>query len=117
MTPSAVQQKIVIRPNQAWFHLDWAGLWRYRDLLVLMVQRDFTSKYKQTLLGPLWFIINPLINAAVYTLVFAKVIGVKTDGVPPMLFFLSSQLGWNYFSSVLGSTGNSLAGNAGLFSK
>ncbi len=109
--------RFVIRPNQSWLSVDWAGLWGYRDLLGLMVQRDFTSKYKQTLLGPLWFIINPVINAFVYTLVFAGVLRTPTDGVPPMLFFLSSQLGWNYFSSVLGSTSNSLAGNAGLFSK
>jgi lipopolysaccharide transport system permease protein len=117
MSHLAAKQKIEIKPNQAWLSVDWAGLWQYRDLLVLMVQRDFTSKYKQTLLGPLWFIINPLINAVVYTFVFSRVMGVPTDGVPPMLFFLSSQLGWNYFSNVLGSTGNSLAGNAGLFGK
>lgn len=111
------ERKVVIRPNQKWLVVDWSGLWLYRDLLVMLVQRDFTAKYKQTILGPLWFIINPIINAAVFTIVFAKALGVPTDGVPPMLSFLCSQLGWNYFSSVLGSTGNSLAGNAGLFSK
>ena len=109
--------QVVIRPKQPWLHFDWRGLVQYRDLLVLMVLRDFTAKYKQTLLGPLWFIINPLINAVVFTLVFAKMLNVSTETVPPMLFFLSSQLAWNYFSSVLGSTGNSLAGNAHLFGK
>jgi lipopolysaccharide transport system permease protein len=117
MTNSAETQTVVIKPNQAWINVDWAGLWHYRDLLVLLVQRDFTSKYQQTILGPIWFIVNPLINALVYTLVFAKIIGVSTDGIPPVLFSLSSQLGWNYFSSVLTSTSNSLAGNAGLFGK
>ena len=108
---------VVLKPNQKWLSVDWAGLWLYRDLLAIMVQRDFTAKYKQTILGPLWFVINPIINAAVFTLVFAKALGVSTDAVPPMLSFLCSQLAWGYFAGVLGSTSNSLAGNAGLFGK
>lgn len=117
MSKLSSDYQVVIRPKQPWLHFDWRGLVQYRDLLGLMVLRDFTAKYKQTLLGPLWFIINPLINAVVFTLVFAKVLNVSTEGVPPMLFFLSSQLAWNYFATVLGSTGNSLAGNAHLFGK
>lgn len=109
--------RIHIKPDQSWLRIDWAGLWGYRDLLLLLVQRDFTSRYKQTLLGPLWFIVNPLINAAVFTVLFARLIGIATDGIPPMLFYLGGQLTWNYFANVLGSTGNSLAGNAGIFSK
>jgi lipopolysaccharide transport system permease protein len=117
MTHPGATYKILIKPNQAWLRVDWAGLWQYRDLLVLMVQRDFTAKYQQTLLGPIWFIINPLINAVVFTVLFSRIIGISTDGVPPMLFYLGGQLSWNYFSNVLGSTGNSLTGNAGIFSK
>lgn len=117
MAVSISQRKIVIKPNQSWFAIDWEGLWLYRDLIGILIHRDFSSKYKQTILGPLWFVINPIINAAVFTVVFAKALGVSTDGVPPMLSFLCSQLGWNYFSAVLGSTGNSLAGNAHLFGK
>ena len=117
MTGSASPRKISIKPNQSWLRIDWADLWRYRDLLVLLVQRDFTAKYQQTILGPVWFIINPLINAVVFTLLFSRIIGVPTDGVPPMLFYLAGQLAWNYFANVLGSTGNSLAGNAAIFSK
>lgn len=109
--------RIHIRPNQSWLRIDWSGLWRYRDLLVLLVQRDFTAKYQQTILGPIWFIVNPLINSVVFTVLFSKIIGIATDGVPPMLFYLGGQLSWNYFSNVLGSTGNSLTGNAGIFSK
>jgi lipopolysaccharide transport system permease protein len=109
--------RIHIRPNQSWLRIDWSGLWRYRDLLVLLVQRDFTAKYQQTILGPIWFIVNPLINSVVFTLLFSKIIGIPTDGVPPMLFYLAGQLSWNYFSNVLGTTGNSLTGNAGIFSK
>jgi len=108
---------IHIRPNQSWLHLDWPGLWGYRDLLVLLVQRDFTAKYQQTILGPIWFIVNPLINSVVFTILFSKIIGIATDGVPPMLFYLAGQLSWNYFSNVLATTGNSLTGNAGIFSK
>ena len=117
MSRSGATPRIVIRPNQAWLRVDWSGLWHYRDLLVLLVQRDFTAKYQQTILGPVWFIINPLINAVVFTLLFSRIIGIPTDGVPPMLFYLGGQLTWNYFANVLGSTGNSLAGNAGMFSK
>lgn len=117
MTASSSPTRIVIRPNQAWLRVDWSGLWRYRDLLALLVQRDFTAKYQQTILGPVWFIINPLINAVIFTLLFSRLIGISTDGVPPMLFYLGGQLAWNYFSNVLGSTGNSLAGNAAIFSK
>lgn len=109
--------RIDIRPDQAWLRVDWSGLWRYRDLLVLLVQRDFTAKYQQTLLGPLWFIVNPVLNALVFTVLFSRLLGITTDGVPPMLFYLGGQLSWNYFANVLGSTGNSLAGNAGIFSK
>lgn len=107
----------VIRPTASFFKLDWKGLVAYRDLLWLLVQRDFTARYKQTILGPIWFFLNPLITTFVFTLVFARVIGVGTDGAPPMLFYLCSMLGWSYFSNVLSSTSNALAGNAGLFSK
>jgi lipopolysaccharide transport system permease protein len=117
MSRPGATSAIVIRPNQSWLRVDWSGLWQYRDLLALLVQRDFTAKYQQTILGPVWFIINPLINAAVFTLLFSRIIGIPTDGVPPMLFYLGGQLTWNYFANVLGSTGNSLAGNAGMFSK
>ena len=117
MNPPATPRRIVIKAGQGWQRVDWAGLWLYRDLLVLLVQRDFTAKYQQTLLGPIWFIINPLINAVIFTLLFSRLIGLPTDGVPPMLFYLGGLLSWNYFANILGSTGNSLAGNAGIFSK
>jgi lipopolysaccharide transport system permease protein len=109
--------EVRIRPNTSWFHIDLEGIKHYRDLLWLLVRRDFTSKYKQTILGPLWFLLNPVINSMAFTLVFGKVVGIPTDGVPPMLFYLSGMLGWSYFSTVLGSTANSLAGNTHLFAK
>lgn len=113
--PAAIEVRI--RPNTSWFHIDLAGLNHYRDLLWLLVQRDFTAKYKQTILGPLWFLLNPIIQSLVFTVVFGRVLGVSTDGAPQILFYLSGMLGWTYFSTVLGATSNSLAGNTHLFAK
>ncbi len=111
------ETEVVIKPCTAWFTIDWRGLVAYRDLIHQLVLRDFTAKYKQTILGPTWFFVNPLITTLMFTLIFNKVIGVPTDGVPPMLFYLCGMLGWSYFAAVLGNTGNSLAGSAALFSK
>jgi lipopolysaccharide transport system permease protein len=115
--PPISDTEIIIKPTTAWFVFDWRGLLAYRDLLRQLVLRDFTAKYKQTILGPAWFFLNPLITTLTFTLIFNKVIGVPTDGVPPMLFYLCGMLGWTYFAAVLGATGNSLAGSAALFSK
>ncbi len=115
--PPLPETEIVIKPSTAWLTFDWRGLLAYRDLLRQLVLRDFTAKYKQTILGPTWFFINPLITTLMFTVVFNKVIGVPTDGVPPMLFYLCGMLGWSYFATVLSATGNSLAGSASLFSK
>jgi lipopolysaccharide transport system permease protein len=109
--------EIHIRPNQGWLNIDWKGLLDYRDLLFLLVRRDFVSRYQQTILGPIWFIINPLISALMNVLVLNVVIGVSTDGTPAMLFFLSGQITWGYFSSILDSTGNTFISNAHLFGK
>ncbi len=119
MNPSQPQPAIEvrIRPNTSWFHFDWEGLKAYRDLLWILVHRDFTAKYKQTILGPLWFFLHPLIMTFVFVIIFSRVMGVSTDGVPDKLFYLSGMLGWTYFSAVLGSTSNSLGGNSHLFSK
>lgn len=109
--------EITIRPNQGWLNIDWKGLHDYRDLLILLVRRDFVSKYQQTVLGPLWFIINPLITTVVFTLVFGKVVGISTDGLDPTLFYMCGLVAWTYFSSVLSSTSSTLTGNAHLFGK
>lgn len=108
---------VVIRPRQSSLHFDWRGLIQYRDLLREMVSRDFSSRYKQTILGPAWFVINPLITTAIFIVVFGKVVGVPTDGIHPALFYLCGLLGWSYFSQVLASTGNTLHGNIHLFAK
>lgn len=109
--------EIVIRPNQSWLHIDWRGIVQYRDLIMLMVRRDFIARYKQTILGPAWFIINPILTSLTFTLVFSRVLGVGTSGVPPVLFYLSGTLGWSYFSNLLLTSSNSLLYNASLFGK
>jgi lipopolysaccharide transport system permease protein len=114
---SSPPPRVTLRANQAWLHLDWRGLVQYRDLLVELVQRDFTAKYRQTVLGPLWAIVSPLLTTLIFTLLFGRVLKVGTNGVPPLLFYLCSLLGWAYFANVLAATGQSLTGNARIFAK
>ena len=111
------QYEMIIQPSKGWFNLDFSGLWHYRDLLFLLVHRDFVSKYKQTILGPTWFILQPLLTTVIFTIVFGKVAKIPTDGVPHVLFYLCSLLSWNYFSKSLNMTSNSLITNASLFNK
>ena len=109
--------EITLRPNTSWLQLELKGIWHYRDLLSLLVWRDFVAKYKQTVLGPLWFIIQPLMMSGVFTIIFGSVAKLPTDGLPPMLFYLCGQLGWNYFSQNFNASSATLVNNAGLFSK
>lgn len=117
MQKSAAEYEIIIKPTKSWFGLDLAEIWRYRDLLFLLVHRDFVSNYKQTILGPLWFIIQPLITTVIFTIIFGKVAQIPTDGMPPMLFYLAGLLGWNFFSRTLNGTSSTLVSNVGLFGK
>jgi lipopolysaccharide transport system permease protein len=110
-------QEIYIRPNRSWFRIDWRDLWDYRDLFGLMVKRDFSVKYKQTVLGPAWFILQPLMMTLIFNVIFSKVAGISTDGLPPFLFYLCGMLGWNYFATTFNATSNTLTANAGLFGK
>ena len=109
--------EIVLRPSTSWRSLELAGIWHYRDLLSLLVWRDFVSKYKQTILGPLWFVIQPLCMTLVFTVIFGSVAGLSTDGLPPVLFYLCGQLGWNYFAQNFSSNSATFVSNAGLFGK
>jgi len=106
-----------IRARSGWLWLDWRGLVAYRDLIVLLVRRDFVSKYKQTILGPAWAVVTPIVTAVVFGFVFGRVLRVPTDGVPPSLFYLCGLLGWNYFNQTLNATSNTLRGNYEIFSK
>jgi len=117
MNTATFEKEIVIKATRGWRGLDLAEIWRYRDLLFLLVHRDFVSNYKQTILGPLWFIIQPLLTTVVFTIIFGKVAKIPTDGMPPMLFYLAGLLGWNFFSRTLNSTSSTLTSNLGIFGK
>jgi lipopolysaccharide transport system permease protein len=109
--------ELVIRPTRGWFTLNLAEIWQYRDLLVLLIQRDFIAKYKQTILGPAWFILQPLLTTVVFSVVFGEIVKVPTDGLPPILFYLTGLLGWNYFAQIFQSASGTLVNNAGIFGK
>lgn len=110
-------QEIVIKPNRAWLYVPWRELHDYRDLLFLLVRRDFIAAYKQTVLGPLWYVISPLLTTIVFTVIFGKVAKIPTDGMPKLLFYLCGQLAWGYFARCLNATSNTFVGNAGIFGK
>ena len=106
-----------ITPHSSLFDLRLGEIWQYRDLLVLFVRRDFVAKYKQTILGPIWFFIQPIFQTVVLAIVFGGMAGLSTDGVPPMLFYLAGITAWNYFANCLRTTSNTFTANASLFGK
>lgn len=107
----------IIRPHNGWFDIHPSDLWKYRDLIGLFVWRDFVSVYKQTVLGPLWHIVQPLLTTAVFTLIFGRVAKLPTDGLPPFMFYLSGVITWRYFADCLTNTANTFIGNAHMFGK
>ena len=107
----------VIESRSGWFDLDISGLWKYQDLIWLFVRRDFVAVYKQTILGPLWFLMQPLFTTLVFTVIFGKIAKIPTDGLPPVLFYMTGIVVWNYFSGCLVGTSNTFVNNAGLFGK
>jgi len=108
---------LVIRPKTGWFDLHLADLWRYRDLTMLFVWRDFVAQYKQTILGPLWHLIQPLTTTIIFTVVFGNIARLPTDGLPPMLFYMAGVTAWSYFAECLNRTSGTFIQNAGIFGK
>ena len=108
---------LIIRPQRAWWDLHLDELWRYRDLIQLLVWRDFVAYYKQTILGPLWYIIQPVITTVVFTVIFGNIAKLPTDGLPPFLFYMAGNTVWSYFGACLVSTSNTFTANAGIFGK
>lgn len=108
---------IVIKPHSGWFDLKLGELWKSRDILKNFVRRDFVSVYKQTILGPLWFFIQPILTTIMFTVVFGKVANIPTDGIPPILFYMSGIVAWNYFADCLVKTSNVFIINAQIFGK
>lgn len=108
---------LVIEPQSSLFELNLKDVWRYRDLLWLLVKRDFVSFYKQTILGPLWFFIQPLFTTIIFTFIFGNLAGISTDGLPQPLFYMAGITAWNYFADCLTKTSTVFRDNAGIFGK
>jgi homopolymeric O-antigen transport system permease protein len=108
---------LIIQPKTSWFDLHLADLWRYRDLTMIFVWRDFVSQYKQTILGPLWHILQPLFTTLIFTVIFGKMAKLPTDGVPPLLFYLAGVTCWSYFADCVNRTSMTFISNAGIFGK
>ncbi len=108
---------LIIKGHTSLFDIKFNDLWRYRDLLLLFVKRDFVSFYKQTILGPLWFFIQPIFTTLVFTFVFGNLAGISTDGLPQQLFYLAGITSWNYFSDCLTKTSTVFKDNASIFGK
>ncbi len=117
---SSVQEEkwdIIIKPKDKLLSVDFKELWRYRDLCALFVKRRIITQYKQTILGPAWFVIQPAMTVIMYMIVFGGIAGIPTDGVPRPLFYLAGTSMWAYFSSCLSATSNTFVSNAGIFGK
>jgi len=103
--------------RNGWFDIDLSELWRYRDLILLFVKRDFVAFYKQTILGPLWFLLQPLMTTVIFTIIFSNIAHISTDGLPPFLFYMAGTVGWTYFASCMTQTSNTFITNAPIFGK
>ena len=115
--PAAGEWTTVIRPRTGWFDLDLRELWQYRDLIVMFVKRNFTVLYKQTILGPAWIILNPLITTVLFNVVFGGLAGLSTDGTPSFLFYMAGNTVWTFFSTCINNTANTFVANSQVFGK
>ena len=108
---------IIILPKRNLFSINFRDIWKYRDLLIMFVKRDFVTIYKQTILGPLWFFIQPIFTALIYTFIFGKMAGISTDGLPKILFYMSGTIFWNYFADCFNKTATVFRDNQNIFGK
>lgn len=116
-TTQSTQFYTEITGEHKWFDLKLREVWQYRDLIILFTKRNFTVAYKQTILGPAWLFINPIISSLIYCFIFGGIAGISTDGVPQMLFYLSGNAIWAFFSSCLTTNSSTFSANAGVFGK
>ena len=107
----------VVSAKRDLLDLQLGEVWRYRDLVYLFVKRDFVATYKQTILGPLWFLIQPVLSTLVFTIIFGNIAKLPTDNIPPFLFYLCGLVAWSYFADCLNKSASTFSGNAGIFSK
>ena len=117
MNEASKQHHTHIAPKNGWFDIDLKEVWRYRDLIWLFTKRNFILIYKQTILGPAWIILQPLLTTLIYTLVFGGIAGISTDGAPQLLFYMGGTAVWSFFSSCLNKTASTFTGNANVFGK
>jgi lipopolysaccharide transport system permease protein len=108
---------LIIQSQRSWWDLRLYELWCYRDLIWLLVWRDFVAYYKQTILGPLWYLIQPLLTTVVFTVIFGGIAHLSTDGLPPFLFYMAGNTVWSYFAACLTNTSNTFTSNAAIFGK
>lgn len=108
---------LIVKPKSSWFEFNFKEIWLYRDLLFMFVKRDIVSTYKQTILGPLWFFIQPILTALTFTIIFGGIANLSTDDKPKFLFYLAGTTCWNYFADCLNSTSGTFINNAGIFGK
>lgn len=108
---------LIIEPRTELFALKLKEVWKYRDLMFLFVKRDFIAQYKQTILGPLWHLIQPLLTTIMFLLIFGRIARISTDGIHPILFYMSGITIWNYFATCLGNTSGTFISNAPIFGK
>lgn len=108
---------MIIQPKANLLDLNLKEVWKYRDLMMLFVKRDFAAQYKQTILGPLWHFIQPIFTTLVFLMVFGRIANIPTDGIPPVLFYMSGITIWNYFAACLNNTSGTFVANAGIFGK
>lgn len=107
----------VVSAKSSWLDINLPEIWRYRDLIYLFVKRDFVATYKQTILGPLWFLIQPILSTFVFTIIFGNIAKLPTDNIPPFLFYLCGLVAWGYFADCLNKSASTFSGNASIFSK
>lgn len=108
---------LIIRPHRGWFDLRLDELWRCRELITLFVWRDFVSANKQTVLGPFWYVVQPILTTITFTVIFGQIAKLSTDDMPGFLFYMSGTVIWTYFAQSLTKTSDTFVGNAGLFGK
>ena len=108
---------LIIKPRNKLLDVRLKELWRYRDLLMMFVKRDFVTYFKQTILGPIWFFIQPIFTTFIYVFIFSNLAGIPTDGIPSPVFYLSGIIAWSYFSECMLKTSNVFRENAGMFGK
>lgn len=117
MSSSSSRWLFEITPKKSLWSMDWRELWRYRDLLLLFVKRDVVTFYKQTVLGPLWFLLQPLLTSLIQFVIFSRIAGIPSDGVPYFLFVLTGNILWLYFSDSLKATAETFTANQHIFGK